>query len=135
MSAGKPEVQRHETRFAPKANQGTQKNQIACPSAESTGPHAERIKGEILPSGCKQEQKRAEQKRRTDMGYNQVKQARSAYVVSFMLKTDQEIAGQRHAFPGQQEQIGIVCHHHHEHSEKEQMIASREHSDILVTGA
>ena len=93
--------------FTPKPNRKKQKHQVPL-----AGRHLvpERVKAlEAITAGhLEQEQKSQDEAAGADVGHDEEQDAGVAGFLVFMLEADQAIGGERHDFPGDQEEERVV---------------------------
>ena len=115
---GEPHVQRHQSGLAAKPNQPQHEDR----PGHSAGHHQRRLQRErtrlAAPKGEHRQQAQC-----PDMRGDQIHPPRPPHIrILMLLRRRREIGGQRHHFPGNQEQRPIACNHHQRHRPGQQPI-------------
>ena len=109
MRRRQPDVQGHDARLDAKAEQEKQKRGITVFRRHSFAERVEAV--EAVPSRILEQQQEAQnQTARADMRHDEKENARLARLRLFMLKTNEAEGGQRHQFPGDEEDPDVGRH-------------------------
>ena len=119
MRFWEPDVQRHEPRFCPEAEECEQEGDRGPLRRKMRAAHG--IEGE-LPTAALHHAEAQENCDRPDMCDQQVEKARAADLRKAMLRGDEKVRRERHRFPRHHERVGVIGQQHEAHAGQEHVV-------------
>ena len=119
MRLRKPDVQRHEPRLRPEAEEREQESDRGPLRRKMRAAHG--IEGK-LPTAALHHAEAQQNCDRPDVRDQQVEKARAADLGKAVLRGDQKVGGERHGLPRHHERVGVIGQQHETHAGEEQVV-------------